>query len=199
MQERILNKATEMFFSYGIKSVTMDDIAGEMGVSKKTIYRFFEDKNSIVEQVIGNLIENHGEKVISCHQHAQNAIHEVVLQVESLSQLLQVIKPGILYDVQKYFPNVWAKINGHKYQCVLQGIVRNLERGVSEKIYRPYPDINTVSYIRLQQINSVFNQIDYPTRLEPGNLLGQISEMYLYGIASPEGQNLIPEYLNTKN
>jgi AcrR family transcriptional regulator len=200
MEERILNKTKELFFTYGIRSVTMDDIAKEMGMSKKTIYQFFSDKNEIVEKAIGDLIENHGEKIQISFNEAENAIHEVCLQIRNLSEIFQSIKPGIFFEVQKYFPDTWEKVKGHKYQCVLQGIVKNLERGVSETLYRPYMDIKTISHIRLQQLNSVLNQHDFPAaNFDYRYLLNQISELYLYGIASLNGQKLIAQYLNTNN
>ena len=196
MEERILSKAKELFFSYGIKSVTMDDIAREMGVSKKTIYQIFSDKNSIVEKVIGDLIKDHGDKIAICSQEADNAIHEVALQIQIIAQILQSIKPGIFFEVQKYFPDTWQAVHGHRYECMLQGITRNLERGVEEGVYRKGIDIKTIAHIRLVQINSVLNRQDFPpARFNFHTALHQITELYLYGIASHEGQQLIAKYL----
>jgi hypothetical protein len=150
--------------------------------------------------VIGNLIDEHGDKIISCHQEAENAIQEVILQVQNLNQIFQSIKPGVLFDIQKYFPHTWSRVNAHKYECVLKGIVKNLERGISEEFYRTDLDIKTIAYIRLQQLNSVLNQQDFPIiSFDYRHILVQITELYLYGIASPKGQKLIPQYLNTKN
>lgn len=196
MEERILSKAKELFFSYGIKSVTMDDIAKEMGVSKKTIYQVFTDKNEIVEKVIGNLIKDHGDKIVLCSEQADNAIHEVALQTQILINILHSLKPGIFFEVQKYFPDTWQAIHGHRYDCMLPGIINNLTRGVKEGLYRHDLDINTIAYIRLVQLNSVLNQQEFPPgRFNFRTALHQITELYLYGVASTKGQPLISKYL----
>lgn len=107
MEERILNKARELFFSFGIRSVTMDDIAKQMGVSKKTIYQFYTDKNQIVAEVIRDLVARHESKIESFCKQAENAIHEVVLQSQSIADIFQSLKPGFFFEVQKHFPDTW--------------------------------------------------------------------------------------------
>lgn len=197
MEERILNKAQDLFFSYGIRSVTMDDIARQMGISKKTIYQFYTDKNSIVEKVIGNLIEDHGNKVVSYHQEAENAIHEVALQMQDMAKLFQQMNAGVLFEVQKYFPKAWQTLNGHKYECVLLGIKNNLKKGIEEGLYRPDLNIKLVAQIRLVQLSSVLNQQDFPPLdFDYRSVLAQITELYLYGIATTKGHALIAEYLH---
>lgn len=199
MEERILNKAQELFFSYGIKSVTMDDIARQMGISKKTIYQYHVDKNSIVEKVIDNLLEYHGNKLVSHHQEAENAIHEVALQFRDMIKLFQKMNAGVLFEVQKYFPKAWQSLNGHKYECVLQGIKNNLQKGIKEELYRPDLDIHLIAQIRLVQLSSVLNQQDFPpAEFNYRQVLAQITELYLYGISTAKGQKLISEYLHSK-
>jgi len=200
MEERILNKARELFFSFGIRSITMDDIAHQMGVSKKTIYQFYADKNQIVEKVICDLIAGHGSKVEALFQDADHAVHEVILQTQVIADIFQSIKPGVFFELQKYFPDTWTLLDGHKSNCVLQGIIKNLQRGVMEGLYRPGIDIPTIAHIRLVQINSVLNLQDFPTdKFNYQTILNQLTELYLYGVSTQEGQAQILKYLKLNN
>jgi AcrR family transcriptional regulator len=192
MEERILNKARELFFSYGIRSVTMDDIAKEMGVSKKTIYQFYTDKNQIVEKVISELVAGHACKVNTFSKEADNAVQEVLLQTQAIIEIFQTVKPGVFFELQKYFPDTSRLVEGHKSDCVLRGIIKNLERGIAEGLYRDGLDIETIAHIRLIQLNSVLNLQDFPAdKFTYKSILNQLTELYLYGITNTKGQQHI--------
>lgn len=200
MEERILNKAREMFYSCGIRSVTMDDIARQMGVSKKTIYQFYSDKHQIVEKVISELVTSHGSKIKAFSQEAENAIHEVVLQSQSIAEIFQSLKPGFLFEVQRHFPEIWKLVDGHRKECVFLGITRNLARGIEEELYRPELQINTIAHIWQVQLRSAQNLQDFPAdQFTYQTLLNQLTELFLYGISSPAGQQQISKYIKLNN
>lgn len=200
MEERILNKATELFFSRGIKSITMDDISKNMGVSKKTIYQFYADKKELVEKVICNLVTDHQTKIQSLREHAENAIHEVALQTEAMVEIFQSLKPGLLYELQKYFPASWLLVDSHKTDGVYVGITLNLERGIKEGVYRPEIDVGTIAQIRLVQHKSLLSLQEFPAdRFDHRKIAKQLTELYLYGIASPLGQPQVSKYINLNN
>lgn len=199
MEERILNKATELFFSCGIKSVTMDDISKTMGVSKKTIYQFYADKKEIVEKVICNLVTGHGIKILALREQAENAIHEVALQTEAMVEIFQTLKPGLLFEVQKYFPDSWLLVNTHKTDAIFRGITLNLERGIKEGLYRPEMDISTIAHIRLVQHKSLLSLQEFPAdRFDHRKVANQLTELYLYGIANQQGQSKISKYIKSE-
>lgn len=200
MEERILNNATELFFSRGIKSVTMDDISRHMGVSKKTIYQFYADKKELVEKVIYNLVSSHAAKIQSLRQQAENAIQEVALQTEAMAEIIQSLKPGLFFELQKYFPATWQLINLHRTDGIYSGISSNLERGLREGLYRPGIDISTIAHIRLVQHRSVFSLQEFPAdRFDHRRIANQLTELYLYGIATEAGQRKISKYINLNN
>ena len=200
MEERILNKARELFYSCGIRSVTMDDIARQTGMSKKTIYQFYSDKNEIVEKVISNLLTSHGLKIKGFCEEAENAIHEVVLQSQSIAEIFQSLKPGFFFEVQKHFPATWKLVDGHRNECVLQGITNNLSRGIEEGLYRPELQVKTIAHIRQVQLRSVQNLQNFPAdQFTYQTLLKQLTELFLYGISSPTGQQQISKYIKLNN
>ena len=87
LRERIKQKADELYRRYGVKSVTMDEIASQLGVSKKTIYQCFSDKNDLVDEVIADILNFNKNLCLTSRENAQNAIHEVFLAMESLESL----------------------------------------------------------------------------------------------------------------
>ena len=200
MEERILSKARELFFSFGIRSVTMDDIAKQMGVSKKTIYQFYTDKNSLVAKVISDLVDCHNTQVEEFFENSENAVQEVLLQTAAIADIIQSIKPGVFFELQKYFPDTWRLIDGHRSDCILQAILKNLHRGIREGMYREDLDLKVVAHIRLVQLNSVLNLQDFPPeRFNYQTILNQITELYLYGISTHAGQEEISSYLKSNN
>ena len=87
LKERIKQKADELYRRYGVKSVTMDEIATQLGVSKKTIYQCFSDKNELVDEVIADILEYNRNFCTTSRGKAQNAIHEVFLAMQSLESM----------------------------------------------------------------------------------------------------------------
>lgn len=200
MEERILISAAKLFFSCGIKSVTMDDISRSMGISKKTIYQFYGHKKEIVEKVILNLISGHRLKMKLLREQAGKALQEVALQTEAMTEIVQSHKPGLLYEVQKYFPASWLLVDSHRNDAIYQGIILNLERGIMEGLYRPEIDVGSIAQIRLVQHKSLIGMQEFPPgRFEYRKIVKQLTELYLYGIASPQGQLKISKYINLNN
>src|SRR5258708_13443815 len=102
VKERILSKAADLFMRYGIRSITMDEIATQLGISKKTIYQFFTDKDDMFSAVIDvEIRKNENECNLSLDQ-AENAVHQIFLALESLNEILKYTNPLMLYNLQKH-------------------------------------------------------------------------------------------------
>ena len=101
-KERIINAASELFFKYGTKSITMDDIAREIGVSKKTIYQFFKDKNELVSEVAEAYNAQELKDLEVIEQEAHDVIDEMVRLSHHIRQKLNSLNPSLLYDLEKY-------------------------------------------------------------------------------------------------
>ena len=81
-KERIQNKAEELFMQFGIRSVSMDDIANNLGMSKKTVYQYFVDKDELVEAVVQAHISGVQKECVDCRENAKDAVHEIYLTME---------------------------------------------------------------------------------------------------------------------
>ena len=195
MGERIINKARELYFSFGLKSVTMDALAKETGISKKTLYQHFTDKDEIIDVVVADLLESHQQQIESCRSAATNVVHEVHLQLTAILTLFLDIRPAFFNEMQKYFPEVWTKMIDHEKSTLLAGIQSNLQRGIAEGYYRN--DLNTeiTSLFRINQIRSLFNPASYQIpHFEIKKLAFELTSLYLHAITNADGRVLIKEY-----
>ena len=195
LKDRILNEAEALFCQYGVKSITMDDIARHLGISKKTIYLHFEDKNELVKLQMKNMMDqNQCIMNINC-QVAENCIHEVFLAVTHLRVLLSKMNPSLFYDLQKYHPSAWQEFKDFRDKYLLNCIQENLKKGIIDGYYRKEINTTILSSMRVQQIDAIFNPKAFPSeKFNLQEVVQVITEHFLYGISTPTGQKLINKY-----
>lgn len=195
MEQRILEKAHELFMRYGIRSVSMDEIATQLGVSKKTIYQYYADKDALVDGVIGIEINRNECECQKCSTVKENAIHEIFLAVEMMQELLKVMNPVVIYDLEKYHPAAHKKLNEHKHKFMYDVIRNNLELGIREGLYREDIKPDILAKFRLASVFLVFNQDIFPqSKHNLVELIEEITDNFLYGIASTKGVKIIQKY-----
>jgi AcrR family transcriptional regulator len=194
-RERILSRAHELFHRYGLRSVSMDDIATEAGMSKKTLYQYFTDKEELVNAVFTRVMEENRGTCTLTHGKAENAIQEVFLLFDSMQDMFNTMNPVVLYDMQKYHPATFKKFQEFKNGFIYGMIRTNLEQGIREGLYRDDIDVDIISRYRLYSIMLSFNSDIFPANKT--NLLHierQLIEHFLYGLSTPKGQKLIQKY-----
>jgi AcrR family transcriptional regulator len=199
-KERILQKSHELFMRYGIRSVSMDDIAAQLGMSKKTLYQFYTDKEELVDAVLSALLENNRTQCLADRQKAENAIHEVFQAFDMMQEMFTNMNPSIVFDLEKYHPTVSKKLQQHKSVFMYQVIKQNLERGIKEEIYRPEINIDVLTRFRIESMMLAFNSEIFPNnRTQLVGIQEEILEHFLYGLSSPKGHKLIQKYKQQKN
>lgn len=197
MEERILLAAEELFCRYGIKSITMDDIAGHLGISKKTIYQFYKDKKELVHLLMQKMIADQEKEIAQYEAGAKNAIEEIFAVIVCLQRLMQSISPVIFYDLQKYHPESWKLYQDFRDNNLIQRTKTNLERGISEGLYRKDLDLDIMAVMRINQLDAVFStKVFPPSRFDMGKVLSELTGHYLYGVVSLKGYKMINEYKN---
>lgn len=194
-EQRILAKARELFFHFGIKSVSMDDIAKDLGISKKTLYTHYKDKNEIVSIIMESLLEKHGKAILDAKAEAENAIEEVLLQNKVLLNVFKDVKPNLLFEIDKYFPEVSGQVNRHRYNCILEAIKENLKRGLQENLYSTNLAIDFIAQIRLNQLLDAFDPKAFSENLNFSDALHQLTLFYLNAITTSESKKLLITYL----
>lgn len=200
MEELIINKARELFFFYGVKSVSMDDLAKSAGISKKTIYQYFSDKNQVLDSVVKSLIDDHYQSVANCHKSSKNAIEEVIGQSNVPFNTLAAINYSFFHELEKSFPVAWEKLMQYRQKTILPAIIKNLRRGVLENHFRSDIDVQFMAEIRLQQLNTALNPVGFTgSTIESTHMMNEFTSFYLHGITTEKGKKLINHYLKNKN
>jgi len=198
-KERILVKTHELFNRYGIRSVSMDDIATQLGMSKKTLYQYYADKDELVNAVFDVILTTKREECTECTNKGENAIHEIFLSFDMMEELLKTMNPSVLFDMQKYHPSAFKKFEEFRDGFLYKAIKTNLERGIEEELYREDIDTDILSRYRLHSVLLSMNPDFFPTN--KNNLAyieQQILEVFLFGIATSKGQKLIQKYKNQR-
>ena len=199
MQDRILNKARELMFQTGVKHVTMDDLANQLGISKKTIYQYFKDKDALVSSVVENDLAKHALICNQSMQIADNAVHEIFLLMTVLQELFSSMNPLTLFEIEKYYPLAFDKIKKHKDDFIFSMISANLEKGIAEGLYRKDVDVTILSRYRLETSLIPFNiHVFHPSKFDMLKVNLQIIEHFVYGVATLEGHKLMDAYKLSK-
>lgn len=191
-RDKIIEVAFALFCQNGIKSVSMDDIAQRLGMSKKTIYKWFENKNEIVVEAISNYLDSVDRDCKHVVENSSNAIEELFTMMGMIRQIFSKIHPSIFHDLQKYHPEAWANWVKHKEQVIFGDVKRNLLRGMKEELFRKDIDVEVVARIRLAQVEMPFNPVIFPPhefnlqQVQTASL-----ELYMLGIATLKGHKLI--------
>src|ERR1041384_3520028 len=133
---RIRDKAKELFLRFGIRSVSMDDIAAQLGMSKKTIYQYFTDKDELVEAVIVHKINQMQKECTDSRKDAKDAVHEIFLVMERIIDQLRNMNPMIIYDLEKFHFRAFQRFSEHKNKFLAKMIEENIKWGVKEELYR---------------------------------------------------------------
>jgi AcrR family transcriptional regulator len=195
VKERILLKADELFNRYGVRSVSMDDIAAGLGMSKKTLYQYYADKEELVSAVFVTFLQQNRERCLGDKKKAENPIHEVFLAFDMMRETFSQMNPVVVFDLQKYHPAVYRKVHEHKYSFLYQIIKSNLEQGIKDELYRPELDTDVIARFRIESVMLAFNSEIFPNnRTHLVHIEEQITDLVLYGISTPKGQKLIQKY-----
>lgn len=197
---RIRDKAKELFMRYGIRSVSMDDIATQLGMSKKTLYQYFTDKNELVDAVVDDDVQDMQNECIATGDQAQDAIEEIFLTVERIVEQLRHMNPMVIYDLEKFHFRAYQRFMEHKNMFLLKIIRNNLEWGIKEELYRPGINVDIISRFRLESMMIAFN-IDLfpPSKYNLVEVTKEIIEHYVFGIVSLKGYKLILKYQQLRN
>ena len=196
---RIAEKAEELYMRFGIRSVSMENMAEELGMSKKTLYQYYADKEELVEEVV----KRHTEVIrLECEQialEAKDAIHEIFLIMERVMEDFRNMNPMVLFDLQKFHPRGFQRFNEYKNEFLLHFIRINIERGIREGHYRANVDLEIMSRFRLESMMIPFNISLYPpTQFNMAETAQLIAENFIYGLASLQGHQLIQSYQQAK-
>ncbi len=174
----------------------MDDIAKELGISKKTLYKYFKDKDAIVSTLMKMDINGEMELLQSLTESSKNAIEETYAFSQVLIEKLRAVNPALMYDLEKYHPKAWKLFVIHKREDVYGCIKSNIERGIKEGLYHQDLNPEIVAKLYSEKIDMIFNQEVFPTEgYSVETVYSEMIKYHLRGIINEKGR----EYLSNNN
>ena len=197
MKSRILHKGAELFFRYGVKTVTMDTIATDLGISKKTIYQHFPDKDSIVFEVVKNFISLDSHKWSELDRLYPNVIEKMFKSFEMMKEMLSQMNPRLLFEIEKYFPNAFQLFIEHREKCIHVNLKTDFKKGAQFGYFRDDIDFELLARLRMAEVDLAFNPDFYPSNnlsLYETQLV--FIDIFMRGILTEKGLTLYKSYQN---
>lgn len=196
MREKILHKSQELFLNLGFKSVTMDDIASEMGISKKTIYVHFPNKTKLVEATTLHMFETISHGIDCICELQKNPIEEIFDIKQFVMDHLKNEKSSPQYQLQKYYPKIFATLKSKQFDVMQGCVIQNLNRGLKLGLYRENLNIDFISRIYFNGMVTLKDQELFPLKKFSMNaLMEYYLEYHLRGVCTPKGLETLTELL----
>jgi len=130
VESRILNNARDLFFRYGLKNVTMDEIAADLGMSKKTLYEFYPNKKEIINRITENFLNDQNDAHQQVSAKSKDAVDELIQLMGLINHIFENLDVRVIYDMQRYYPEAWNIFLKHKEDFIMRDITLNLKRGI---------------------------------------------------------------------
>lgn len=196
IKEKIQKGAEELFMRYGVRSISMDDIARHLSVSKKTLYQHFADKEDIVTVACQAHLDRSEEEFEKIKKSSRNAIEELVQLSVWMKCNVQEMNPSLLFDLQKYHPKAWKVWLHHRNQFIRTAVARNLRQGIDEGYFRPELDPEVIASVRMEMLQLAFNEEIFPReKFRMPHVQMQIFDHFVFGLLTDKGRKL---YLKCK-
>lgn len=200
MKDKILETATEMFLDYGFKSVTMDDIAEKMCISKKTIYTHFSNKTKLIEETTFGIFECISSGIDLICENKHNPIEELFQIKKFILEHLKDEKSSPQYQLQKYYPQIHANLTRKQFEVMKDCVADNLQRGIEAGVFRKEIDIQFITGIYFKGMVGIKDIETFPIETFSMNyLLESYLEYHVRGIATETGLQTLEKVKNQYN
>ena len=189
-----------LFFRYGVRRVTMDDVAKALGMSKKTLYQYYSDKDELVAEATRAHLERERIEFDKIFRNSENSIKSLFLISQCMRKSLSEINPSVLFDLKRFYPKSWEYWTEFKDQYIFKSIVENIKKGIEEEYFRPEVNAEILANLRVMEIQVLFDRESFPS--EKFNFMEvqmQLFNHFVYGIATEKGRKLYKEYLENEN
>jgi AcrR family transcriptional regulator len=197
---RIRDASKKLIMQYGVRSVSMDDIAAHLGMSKKTIYIYIKDKEELIDEIVLSIIEEHKACCEADILRSENAVHEVILALDMIKQIHKTMNPSIIFDLQKYHSKSFKKITAFKEEYLINVMRKNLQRGITEGVYRKEIKVDILAKFRIASMFIPFDPGFYEgTNYALLDVEEAIMWHFLHGLVSENGAQKLKEYKQELN
>ncbi|MFH6981912.1 TetR/AcrR family transcriptional regulator [Marinoscillum luteum] len=194
-KERILEGAHSLFIQYGVRSVSMDDVARELAMSKKTLYLHFSNKDELVTEVVRFHMDGEMAEFGRVIESASNAVDEIFKLAKCMREHAFRVNPSLLYDLHKYHADAWAIFQEFKSEYLVGQIIDNIERGKREGYYRLELNARVLAILRMEIVQMVFSDQVFPrSEFDFIEVQMQVFDHFVHGLLSEKGKQLYQEY-----
>jgi len=193
----ILIKVAILFRKYGIKSITMDDIAREVGISKKTLYLFVAEKTELVNKVIDSEMERTKDCFETVRASGENAISELFEVNRFMVEMMKRYSPSFEYDLKKYYPEVCQKSNMNRRKGMYESVLANLMRGKKEGLYRAELKEEIITKLQISRLENMYTDVMFTVNdFSTENIFKELFIYHIRGIANKEGIKYLEENMH---
>ena len=200
MKERILSEAERLFWKYGVRSVTMEDIAKQLGISKKTIYQHFSDKEQILYQVIQNKTTQNQSAMECMVIDTTNPVEEILSVLHMMQKNADQVSPNLLIDIKRYYPQAFSLFRQYKEGQIMRSILENIQKGIEQGLYRPDINPTILARMRVEQIELAFNDEMFPTdQFSMHDIQAELIHHFVRGMLTEKGFTIYNQYVNHFN
>ncbi len=198
-REKILAGVESLFMKYGIRSVSMDDIARHLGISKKTLYQHFADKDELVMHMSQVHLERDLKEYSEIAASSKNSIEELNRISHCLKRDMEDLNPSLLFDLQKYHPKAWNLWQNFKEKFIKESVMRNITQGQKEGYFRPEINPSIIAIMRVLLIEASFNpEIFNKDKFNFVEVQTHMFEFFVHGLCTEKGKKLYQKYKETQ-
>lgn len=193
--KKIITKASDLFMQYGFKSISMDEVARHLGISKKTLYQHVSNKADLIQKVLIAHITEEKLAMHNIHDNAKDAIDEMMQISQYMSELLRRVNPMVLYDLRKYYLKGWELMESLHLNHTYELIKENIKNGMREGLYRQNLSPEIIAKLYIGRMDLVVDKNLFPIGEYTFSQIHNNAMMYhLYGIMSLKGIELFEKY-----
>jgi TetR/AcrR family transcriptional regulator, cholesterol catabolism regulator len=198
--KQILAKVRELYMRYGIKSITMDDVAAHLGMSKKTLYKHVSDKDDLVGKIVDQEIEIQQSDTTCIFSKDLNAIEELLMVSKMVNHKLKQVNPATEFDLKKYYPNHFERLVKARRERMHQNVVANIIKGKREGFYREDLNEDIIGKMQVSRIESMLaNEVFTIDEFTSPKFFQEIFIYHIRGIANQKGIDFLENKLKDFN
>lgn len=187
-RDKIIEGACNLFFEYGIKSITMDDIAKSLAMSKKTLYHYFSTKEALISALLIQIQYDYKKQLEQLTEESQNITEELAKLTCFLKNKIAFINPVLIYDLKKHYPSSYEIFKEFKWSFITKHVSHIIERGIKEGLFRNNINPEIIARMRVEQIETAFNQEIFPKdQFNFNDVHMQLYEHFIIGLCTKEG------------
>jgi len=195
-EDRIVEEATRQFLQFGIRNVTMDGIASELGISKRTVYENYKDKTALVHQCMESLFRHHEDKTSEVLSTSKNVIEIISVLMQEGMKAMNAINPVFFHDMKRFYPEIWNSFHQKNLDQSYQLIEKLLRKGIEEKFFRENIDLKIVAKLFFEQNNIIMDENIFPrNEFNLPDIFQNLTINFMRGISTTKGIEIIDKMI----